>query len=243
MLQRALSYNDMNILRPYSLGDTFDTQEQFGALTTVGAGAVTAAMIAGGGPLKRTGPVGGFTDTFDTPQNILAALAGNGAQVSTAGIPAFNPSFQGVTFGLLFQQPGQPQPGASFRWLYMNGAAQAMTAAATANSGLTLGANVNVAASLVREYLWQIQNGTPQSLVNANLTNASGVATGLTLAQTNLITPGQSLFGTNVGAAAVVLSVQPGVGFTASVVATGTSLSAVTITPTMLVTGLRSSTA
>lgn len=242
MLLRPLSLNDMAITRPFSLADVLDTQEQFTALTTAGAGNITAAMIAGGS-LKRTGPAGVFNDTFDTPNNILIALSGNGAQVSTSGVPAFNPSFQAVTFGLLFQQPGQPQPGASFRWLYLNTVAFAMTALATANSGLTLSTNVNVAASLVRQYLFQIVNGTPQSLVNGQLTNASGVVTGLTLAQTNLITPGQSVFGTSVGASAIVSSVQPGVGFTASVVATATVLSAITLTPSITLTGLFSATA
>lgn len=242
MLMRPLSYSDMNVMRNFSLGDVMDTQEQFTALATAGSGTVTAAIIAGGS-LKRTGPGGAFTDTFDTPNNILAALSGNGAQVSTSQVPAFNPSFQSVTFGSLFVQPGQPMPGASFRWLYLNTVAFAMTAAATANSGLTLSTNVNVAASLVRQYLWQIINGTPQSLANCNTTNASAVLTGMTLAQTNLVTPGQSAFGTNLAASATVLSVQPGVGVTLSGNSTGTGVSAVTFTPSMTLTGLFSATA
>jgi hypothetical protein len=242
MLLRAASYSDMNVLRPFSLGDVMDTQEQFTALTTVGAGTITAAMIAGGA-LKRTGPVGGFTDTFDTVQNIITALSGVGGGVSTAQVPAFNPSFQSVTFGILYQTPGQPQPGASFRWLYLNTVAFAMTAAATANSGLTLGTNVNVAASLVRQYLFQITNGTPQSLVNGQLTNASGVVTGLSLAQTNVISVGQAAFGTSVGASALVASIQPGVGITLSVNSSASVLSAITLTPTITLTGLFSATA
>lgn len=242
MLLRAASYSDGDTLRPFSLGDTMDTQEGFTALTTVGAGTILAAAIAGGS-LRRTGPVGGFTDTFDTANNIINALSGNAASVSTNASSNFNTAFQTVAFSSLFQTPGQPQPGASFRWLYLNQVAQAMTAAAAASSGVILGANVNVAASLVREYLFQIQNGTPQSLVNGNVTNASPIVTGLTLAQTNVISAGQSVFGTNIAASALVASVQPGVGFTTNLNATGTSLSAITLTPTITVTGLRSSTA
>jgi hypothetical protein len=242
MLMRYASYSDFNVLRPFSFGDVNDTQEQFTALTTVGAGTILAAMIAGGS-LQRTGPAGAFTDTFDTAQNIVAALSGSGAQVSTAGVPAFNPSFQSVTFGLLYQQPGQPQPGASFRWLYLNTVAFAMTAAAAASSGVTLGTNVNVAASLVRQYLFQIKNGTPQSLVNGTLTNTSAVVTGMTLAQTNLITPGQSVYGTGIQALTTVLSVQPGVGITLSLAATATGVNALTITPSITITGLFSATA
>jgi hypothetical protein len=233
----------MNVLRPFSLGDIADTQEQFTALTTAGSGTILAAMIAGG-PLKRTGPAGGFTDTFDTANNIINALSGTAGGISTQATPNFNPSFQSVTFGILYQQPGQPQPGASFRWLYLNTVAQAMTAAGPATGGILLSTNVNVAASLVREYLFQITNGTPQSLVNGQLTNTVAAVTGLTLEQTNKITPGQNVYGTGVGAAPnLVASVQPGVGFTTTVVATATQLSAITITPSITITGLRAGTA
>lgn len=237
-----MSYSDGDVARPFSLGDMMDTQEQFTALTTVGAGTILAALIAGG-PLKRSGPVGGFVDTFDTANNIISALSGNAASLSTQASQNFNPSFQSVTFGTTYVQPGQPQPGASFRWLYLNTVAQAMTAAVAANSGVILSTNVNTAASLVREYLFQIQNGSPAQLVNGNLTNASAVVTGLNLSQTNVITPGMSVYGTNVQALSVVNSVQAGVGFTMSLTASGTSLSALTLTPTITITGLRSSTA
>lgn len=242
MLLRALSYTDGDIARPFSLGDVMDTQEQFTALTTVGAGTILAAMIAGGA-LKRTGPVAGFVDTFDTANNIINALSGNAASLSTQASQNFNPSFQSVTFGTTYVQPGQPQPGASFRWLYLNTVAFAMTAAAPANAGIILGTNPSVAASLVRQYLFQIQNGSPSQLVNGNLTNASAVVTGLNLSQTNVITPGMSVYGTSVGASAKVQSVQAGVGFTTDVVATGTVLSALTLTPTITITGLFSATA
>lgn len=242
MLLRALSYNDGDVARPFSLGDMMDTQEQFTALTTVGAGTILAAAIAGGS-LKRTGPAGAFNDTFDTANNIINALSGNAASLSTQASQNFNPSFQTVTFSTTYVQPGQPQPGASFRWLYLNTVAFAMTAVAPANAGIVLSTNVNVAASLVRQYLFQILNGSPTQLVNGNLTNASGVVTGLNLSQTNVITPGMSVYGTSVGASAKVQSVQAGVGFTTDVVATGTVLSALTLTPTISITGLFSATA
>ena len=241
MLLRYATYGEGNVIRPFSAGDIMDTQEpNFSTLTTAGSGTILAATMLS--TLNRTGPGGGFTDTFDTAQNIVQAVSGNLSQVSTAG-QVFNPSFQSVTFGILYNQPGIPQPGASFRWLYLNSVAFAMTAAAAANSGITLGANVNVPASLVREYLVQFKNSTPQSLVNGTLTNASAVVTGLTLLQTNLISAGQSVFGTNVQALTTVLSVQPGVGITMSLTATATSVSALTITPSITITGLRSATA
>ena len=47
-----------------------------GTLTTVGAGTLTAALLAGEN-ITRTGPTGNFADTFDTAANIVAALGGN----------------------------------------------------------------------------------------------------------------------------------------------------------------------
>lgn len=49
------------------------TQKAFQALTTVGAGAITVQAISGG-ILNRTGPVGGFTDTWPNSDDILAAM-------------------------------------------------------------------------------------------------------------------------------------------------------------------------
>jgi hypothetical protein len=44
-----------------------------GTLTTVGAGTLTAALLAGEN-ITRSGPTGAFADTFDTAANIQAAL-------------------------------------------------------------------------------------------------------------------------------------------------------------------------
>lgn len=46
---------------------------QNGTLTTVGAGTLTAALLAGQN-ITRTGPTGNFADTFDTAANITAGL-------------------------------------------------------------------------------------------------------------------------------------------------------------------------
>ena len=107
-----------------------------GALTTVGAGTWLAAAIAAG-IIRRTGPVGGYTDTTDTAANILTALAGNAQAADLA-------------------------PGSSFRLLFINTVAFAFTFAAGA--GVTVGTGtLDVAASLWREYLVTILNPTPCS--------------------------------------------------------------------------------
>lgn len=47
------------------------------AVATVGNGTLLAAALLGGF-ITRTGPVGAFTDTFDTTANIIAALGPQG---------------------------------------------------------------------------------------------------------------------------------------------------------------------
>jgi hypothetical protein len=80
--------------------------------------------------------------------------------------------------------------------------------------------------------------------VVASFTNASAVVTGLTTAQTNLITPGQVVSSVgNVTAGTTVLSVQAGVGFTMSANALATAVASASLLPQVTVAGLRSGTA
>ena len=232
MLARELLL-DNGITRAFSDQDLIDTRETIQALTTVGAGSLTAALVTAS-ILRRTGPVGGFADTFDTSQNIVNAVSGNNAVATAAG----------TTFGSLYVPPNVPQPGASYRWLYINGVAQAMTAAVTTNGGVILGTNVNVAASLWREYLITLVNTTLSSTAIGTFNNANGVVTGLTLAQTQLITPGQVVSSAgNVTAGTTVLSVQQGTGFTMSANGLANATASVTLMPQVQVQGLRSGTA
>ena len=142
-----------------------------------------------------------------------------------------------------------------------------MTAAAAASSGVVLGSNVNVAASLVRDYLVTILNASPPVNVYGNTTNGSAVVTLVTpilIGDYDLsnnkgygqITIGQSVYGTGIPAGATVLGLQQGAlagagssaitGFTLSANATATSAAGgvlLNLTPTVNITGLRSATA
>lgn len=196
-----------------------------GALATVGAGTWTGALIATG-IIRRTGPVGAYTDTTDTSTNIIAALQGN------------NPGIDIV-------------PGTSFRMLFINTVAQALTFAA--GLGIVSGTGtLTVAASLVREYLWTILNATPQSIQNCSTTNASAVVT-FNLPATapalpmGTITPGMTVSGTGITAGTTVLGLTLGqggiTGFTLSANATATTNPvALTFLPTVQIDSLRSST-
>ena len=211
------------------------------SLTTVGSGTVLAAQLVAG-VIARTGPTGAFTDTFDTAWNIIQALAGNFPVADVV---------QGI----------------SFEFTYQNQVAYAMTAAAAASSGVVLGSNVNVAASLVRDYLVTILNASPPVNLYANTTNGQAVCTLVNpyyLGDFDLssnkgygqITVGQSVYGTGIPAGATVAGVLTSntqgngnaqvTGFTLSANATATSAAGgvlLNFTPTINITGLRSATA
>lgn len=86
MLGIPMIKSGSDLPRPMQDGDLAPMNWQSNGLATVGAGVWTAALIAGG-LIRRTGPVGGYTDTTDTAENIRIALG--------------NPPF-GVSFLLLF---------------------------------------------------------------------------------------------------------------------------------------------
>lgn len=134
--------------RRISPGDVLAGGENIlnGALATVGAGTWTGAMIATG-IIRRTGPVGGYTDTTDTAANIIAALAGNASSPDVL-------------------------PGTSFRMLFLNTVAQAMTWAA--GTGVVTGTGtLNCAASSVREYLVTVLNSSATTILQAGVVNTS----------------------------------------------------------------------
>lgn len=202
-----------------------------GLLTTVGAGTWTAAQIAAG-IITRTGPVGGYTDTIDSADNIIAALGGNGSADVT----------QGTTFEVTF----------------INTVAQAMTLAA--GTGITLDTIngtgvVNCAASLARTYLFTINNAsrltvqqmnylTTTKVLNFNLTTGQ-VARALAASNGGglAITPGMIVSGTSITAGTKVVGLimgQGGItGVTVDTNTTGTQTNdSVTFSPSITVSSL-----
>ena len=189
-------------------------------LVTAGNGTILASQVVSG-ILNRTGPVGAFTDTTDSAANIISGFLGQYA--FPAGPGSF--SFPGV------------QQGTTFRLRYINSVAFAMTLAA--GLGVTLGANVNVAASSVKEYLFTIINGAQGQVYVATTTAASAIITGLLQGQTNNLSPGMTVTGSGIPASTTVLSVQSGAGVTLSANATVTAtLVALTFGPQIRIDSL-----
>lgn len=202
-----------------------------GAITTVGAGALTGAALVSG-ILFRSGPTAAFTDTFATAIDILLALSGNFAAPDVV-------------------------PGTSFRLLYRNGVAFAMTPAYGAGTVAGSG-TLTLAASLWREYLFTVlSNQAPMTisgtLVSASATVAFALPTGAVAlpmgpspGAANL-QPGATITGTGVATATTVASVTQGQGGVTGIIMSGTATASGTVPlsfgPTVQIDGLRSGTA
>lgn len=218
MLLRPVVVDNL-MQRPVAPGDVLIGGEQINStLTTVGAGTILGNQLISG-IINRTGPTGAFTDTTDSAQNIINSILSNVYLATGANTPL-----------------GVPV-GTTFRVSYINSVAFAMTLAA--GSGVTLGANTNVSASSVKDYLVTVTNGTPTQVYAATTTNASAVITGLNTAQTQNLSVGQAVSGTGIAANSVIVSVQPGVGVTLNNNATASGqLVALTFSPTVRIDSL-----
>ncbi len=186
-------------------GDVILSGESVAALSTVGAGTLTAALMLAG-IIRRTGPVGAYADTTDSAANIIAAMAaasyvGTGANVSL-GV--------GV--------------GTTWRLQIINTVAFAGTFTAGANVNL-VGGNTAIAASSTKTYLCTVVNGTPQQVLQGDTTNASATvlinAFNAKLLQN--VTAGMAVSGTGIQAGTTVLAVQPNKSITLSLAANATN--------------------
>lgn len=206
-----------------------ETSASASTLTTVGAGTILASLIASG-VVKRSGPTGAYTDTTDSAANILAAIAGNAP-------------YAGVS------------PGHTFRLLYKNTVAEAMTLAAGA--GVILGdGTTSLIASAVREYLFKIRSLTLPKSILCNVTSGSAVVTFVLPPNSVALGIGPSspyndigydtfisdASNTNIPASTTVIGVTDGqggiIGVTMSANATGTATEAVNFGPTLQIDGL-----
>lgn len=146
--------------------------------TTVGAAALTAEQILSGW-LQRSGPAGGFVDTWPAASSIIAAMEAAGSS---------------------------PQVGDCFDFWYQNTVAQAMTFAA--GTGIVSGTGtLNAAASVTRFYRHTILSNKVQAIGVVSTTNANAVLTNVPTAFLQNVMPGMGATGTGIGASAVVLGV------------------------------------
>lgn len=201
-------------------GDLVNTNEQVQANATAGAATLTVNQVLGG-ILSRSGPGIAYNDTTPSASDIINGLIGNIAIAAGATTPL------GVN------------PGTTWRFRHIN--TVAFIATIVAGAGVTLAGVTANAASSYRDYLFTVLNGTPPQTFAVSTTNGSAVVTGMTAAQTSLISPGMAVAGTGIAGGATILSVQPGVGFTMSANATATgSLVSCAFTPRVEMRGIGS---
>lgn len=214
-------------------GDLMAGGESLGTLSTAVGDTWTASLIMRG-IIRRTGTGAGFTDTVDTAQNMLNAMAGNAQQAVTLN-------------------------GSTFRLLVQNTTAFALTFAAGVGTFPNAG-TMDIAATTAREYLFTVLNATPlvtlqAATVNANPTITFILPPGMTgypigpAPNAVTITPGMAVSGTGIAANTTVLGLIVGpagiTGITLSQNATATSAAGgtpVTFGPRIQIDSLRSST-
>mgnify|MGYP003493304265 FL=1 len=189
-------------------------------LTTVGAGAITAAMLVAGN-LRRTGPTGAYTDTLPTAEQICAALRG-------------------------FSSLGEFTPGMGFVFRHINTVAYAATIAVPASSGISLSTSVFStvtanAASQWRDYFIELGSApVPAKQFSARTINGSKRIIFDAALPAGSIVNGMSVYGTGVGASAKVSNMIYGASGIAEVLvdvnstADGSSIN-ISFTPTIIV--------
>lgn len=189
-LVRAAIYAS-DFLRGQLAGDLCAVGPVAAALTTAGAGTITAAMIAGG-VIRRTGPAAGFTDTWPTSEQICAMLRSAPTQADFA-------------------------PGLGVIVRYINTVAQANIMAVPSNEGISLSTSVhssvvNCAASKWRDYFLEMGSAPIASVtVTGSTANGTKKLTLDTEAAAGTISVGMSVYGTGVGASARVTNLVYGV--------------------------------
>lgn len=198
-------------------GDTIAGAEIISTLSTAGNGVWTAQLISGG-IIRRTGPTAAYTDTTTTANEIIAAIIAATNSPSQAGISV--------------------QPGTTFRVRFVNTVAQVLTLAA--GTGVILGTDTGCAASISKDYLFTVLDGTPQAIVFGNTTNGSAVVTGADPVLLQRINVGQAVSGSGVPANATIVGVNSAAGtLTLSANATSTlSAVAFTCSPRVRVDGI-----
>lgn len=215
MMLRPMVWDGGGQVRQLAPGDVLAGGEVIPATVVTTNITVTGQQLLNGFILRN--PAAPATDTLDTAANIVAAMQG-----AYGNIP------NGTTMRV--------------RWIVTT--ANATTVAATANTGVTVTRGA-IAASSCKEFLLTIVNGAPAQTFTGMTTNASAIVTGMTAAQTALLSPNMIVTNAVNGLqGAKVLSVQPGIGVTLDTNANSTSVLpgvSISFSPQVLLEGIGAS--
>lgn len=232
---------------PMFPGDVLNTNESVQTIALDAAYTYSGAEIAFG-DIFRTLISGAVTDVFPTANQLIDALRGN-VNVVTPPSNELYGSQPSRSVQLAWPANLMPfQPGSTFRRTIVETTAFIITMDIPASGGITLAAapyNITaIAASSWREFVFKIMNSSPTVIIPVGQVNATKPLTvpAAYLDMINNITPGMSVYGTNIAASTKVAGVNRDTGIiTLDTNVTATlSLNAVTFTPTVVVYGLRS---
>lgn len=131
--------------------------------------------------------------------------------------------------------------GDSFTAIIRNTVAFANTI--TTNTGMVLGTDTAIAASLVREFLFTVLSKGLAGIFSGTTVNASATVTGLTQDQAAQLAPGMGVTGTGIPALTTIIGVNSTLGtLTLSAAATASGTVGLTFFNRISVEGVRSST-
>lgn len=242
----VIGESGMAVEKPQMPGDILDSCDPTGPFVvdeTAGGVTLTQAQFAQSFPaLEVSGNAGAVATTLPSADTIIAALKGNVNVV----VPPDNIAYDsGHNIAPPMQWPsnlGTIPVQTTVRWVIRNLNAGTNTLTAPANVGVSISGTATIATVKWREYILRVLNSNPTTVVGATMTNASKVLNTTDTETLKKIGVGMSVFGTNIGAAAVVTAVDYNTGnILVSVNSTGTSAVplAITFTPTVTFTNLR----
>lgn len=239
MLTKALT-NQGSVEMVQQIGDILDTcdlpiasiDNSGGNVTLTGKDILQDLLLTGG-----VAP----TETLPTADQIIAALQGALNKIVPPANSPYNSAFNSAPPMQWPANLGILPPNSTFRRVFRNANSGTATLAAPSNAGVTISGTATIATSKWREYVARIKASAPSLTVGATTTNADKWLTNIDKSIIKQIQVGMSVYGTGIGASAVVDAVDYDNGkvhVTVNSSATADNIG-VTFTPTVEFVNLR----
>jgi len=225
---------------PLNEGDFTDTADQDEIVEDQTAGGTTLLGVeVAARNVRASGNAGAVATTLPSAQQILEALRGGmGTDVPPANSP-YGPNIAPEkefpsNMGIIPQR-------ASFRFTLINANAGTNTLTAPATAGILISGTATALTNTWREWIVRILSSAPLAVIPVTTTNTTLTLTNIPAESISKIQPGMSVYGTGIGALAIVTAVNRDTRVvTVSVASTATADNvAVTFTPTVQFKNLR----
>lgn len=241
------------LLKPLAQVGSAKLQLNPGDILNLNEPAINSVSAAASAPLVAKDVIQGdvnlsggaaVTMTFPSADALVKALIGS---INKLSPPDNNLYGTLPNQSVQLQWPGNVSPldpGSSFRRIFQNNNSGTITFAAPSTAGVSISGTATIATVLWIEFLVRILNASPLVIIPVTTTNTTLTLTNVDQNLIANVTPGMSVFGTGIGAAAVVTAVNYDTKtISVSVASTATADNiAVTFTPTVVWQRLRSGT-